>query len=84
MVPDMGDDTPIPLNALNMARTLLGNSGRVVTLATIAGRVGYLNKMHHRGAAWVWLTADQLKTIRRYEGPQIPGEEQPHYHLPGF
>jgi hypothetical protein len=78
----MDDVLPIDLRALNHSRVLLGDSERVVTLWELAGRVGYLNPLDHRGAVWVWLTSDQLSSIVVYSGPAIEGSERPHFHLP--
>ena len=78
----MGEHTPILPSALNHTRLLLGNSGRVVKMWELGDRVGYLNELHHIGAAWIWLTPDQLSSICPYSGPNIEGLERPQFQLP--
>jgi hypothetical protein len=55
----------------NLKRLLLVERRAIVRLCVLGERVGYLET---GGAAnhWVWLTKDQLLSIRCYNGQELP------------
>ena len=79
---DMTDNYSVSLAELHLKRLLLGNTGVVVQLWVVQGRLGYLDVFQPGASRWMWLSDDNRELIRPYDGPPVRGFAQPQFYSP--
>lgn len=78
----MTDNYSVSLDELHLKRLLLGNTGVVVQLWVVQGRLGYLDVFQPGASRWMWLSDDNRELIRLYDGPPVQGFAQPQFYSP--